>query len=104
MTFPGLTLLVVADFANVEFALTHSIFSVNVSLRLPGLSSGFRIKSGKRPFCWVSLIAQKWLASRLGGGTKPNKRYRDVQPNLLIKGILSNFMDAKKTERSKVIL
>jgi hypothetical protein len=28
--------------------------------------------------------SKKWLARRLGRGTKPNKRYRDAQPNLLL--------------------
>jgi hypothetical protein len=34
--------------SNIEFTLTHSIFSVNVCLRLPGLSSGFWIKKRKK--------------------------------------------------------
>jgi hypothetical protein len=44
----------------------------------------FRGLSYLRSFCWISLIAQKLLTSRLGWGTKPNKRYRDTQPNLRI--------------------
>ena len=74
----------VADFANVEFTLTHSIFSVNVSLRLPGLSSGFRIKKRKETILLGFADSTKMAGnSRLGRGTKPNKR------------ILSDFMDAK---------
>jgi len=64
--------------------LTHSIFSVNVSLRLPGLSSGFRIKKRKETILLGFADSTKMAGnSRLGRGTKPNKR------------ILSDFMDAK---------
>ena len=71
--------------SNIEFTLTHSIFSVNVSLRLPGLSSGFRIKKRKETILLGFADSTKMAGnSRLGRGTKPNKRYRDVQPNLQI--------------------
>jgi hypothetical protein len=32
----------------------------------------------------ISVVKNKIQASRLGRGTKPNKRYRDAQPNLRI--------------------